>query len=577
MVQLCSACGLPPILNKPLLKCTRCQQAFYHDRRCQQDHYPKHKIECRRFAKKNTSTATVTISSSITTTAARKSLVECRQIEGRGRSLFATSSLLAGCHPLPSNNGTCEAIAHPVLLASMRQSRCAYCFQKIHNNNILPPSKLHYHCSHKCKSLDTNWQMETHAMNKLPSLPSPTALSISRILRKFIEYPPVALEQYNELCYYDIDLLSEKERETYLSILNQCHIFLRAMEHNAAAKLVYDMIQQHDKTLAYQFMSRLSMNGFTISNSEQHAIGHGVYIGASMINHSCRSNAVPTFWLRNGEPPALQVTLCKDVSLGNEITISYCDVTTPTCMRKESLYENYKFVCDCALCKDVDRDDKIVGLKCSNANNGTCMMGSVKSIAVESGCQELASEEEQGRRYRCNSCGNCDFDTALKEQSDSVETLKRLESAITMNTSTPQQFDSKLGDRIRKVYDRLKRYCCLQSSYYLAWSADLLVCWCANALKYMSNEQEQMRICHEALVVINESRSATQFCMKYSGSLSWHIKQGMEAKLRLFINPMDMQALKLLKNTRKEFLMNYPSTDEMILSLEESLAVYSFS
>jgi hypothetical protein len=43
-------------------------------------------------------------------------------------------------------------------------------------------------------------------------------------------------------------------------------------------------------------MSRMSMNGFTISDSEQLPIGHGVYLGASAINHSCRPNSLQTFW-----------------------------------------------------------------------------------------------------------------------------------------------------------------------------------------------------------------------------------------------------------------------------------------
>ena len=93
----------------------------------------------------------------------------------------------------------------------------------------------------------------------------------------------------------------------------------------------------------------------------------------------------------------------------------------------------------------------------------------------------------------------------------------------------------------------------------------------------MNNEQEQLGICHGALVVMNESRLAAQLCMKYPGNLSWHVKQGTEAKLRLFVNPMDMEALEMLQNVRKEFLLYYHSSDEIILSLEESLAAYSFS
>ena len=56
-------------------------------------------------------------------------------------------------------------------------------------------------------------------------------------------------------------------------------------------------------------MSRMSMNGFTISDSEQLPIGHGVYLGASAINHSCRPNCLQTFWIRPHAPPMLYARL----------------------------------------------------------------------------------------------------------------------------------------------------------------------------------------------------------------------------------------------------------------------------
>ena len=93
----------------------------------------------------------------------------------------------------------------------------------------------------------------------------------------------------------------------------------------------------------------------------------------------------------------------------------------------------------------------------------------------------------------------------------------------------------------------------------------------------MNNEQDQLKICHDALVVINESRRVSQFIMDYPGNLSWSVKLGVEAKIRLFANPMDMAALQILQDVRKELIKYYPSSDEMIQSLEESLAAYSFS
>ncbi|KAL7540878.1 hypothetical protein ACHAXR_010680 [Thalassiosira sp. AJA248-18] len=564
----CDACGLPPLPNKRLLECTRCKQAYYHDRRCQQNHYPKHKATCRRIAAAAAAAAKEAGTTSHPTPTAdaptRKSLVECRSIDGKGRSLIATSPLAIGCHPLPTttNDGLCEPIAHPVLIESMRTSRCAFCFQLIHNSSVYTLSSaytFHRHCSPQCQSLDKNWMVETNAAQKLPSPPSPTALSCSRILRNTI-----SSKEYNELCW-NIDVLSQEEKEVYKSVMMQCHLFLRAMG-DSAALVAHDLLHP-DPIPAYQFMSRLSMNGFTISTSEQLPIGHGIYCGASMINHSCRPNAVPTFWLRDCTPPMLQVTVCQSVSAEEEVTIACCDVSTPMRVRSGSLWTNYKFICDCPLCQDTDRDDDVVGLKCTTER----CRGRVR-------CASPGEEEGEKQKllYQCNSCGNTSFDCALQVQAETMEQMKRMDSVLS-NDSDSQRFHKRVGKEARQIYDLLKRHCRLQTSYFPAWSADLFVYWCANALKSCINEQEQLGMCHEALVVINECRPATRFCNAYPGNLSWHIKQGMEAKLRLFVNPMDMEAFGMLRNARRELLVYYPSSDCTLMSLDESLAAYSFS
>jgi hypothetical protein len=55
------------------------------------------------------------------------------------------------------------------------------------------------------------------------------------------------------------------------------------------------------------------------------------------------------------------------------------------------------------------------------------------------------------------------------------------------------------------------------------------------------------------------------------------VKRGKEAKLRLFVNPMDAEAMGMLRNVRDVMLMYYPPSDDLISSLDESLRAYSFS
>ena len=585
--KTCDACGLPPSPNTPLLQCTRCKRAHYHDRRCQREHYPEHKAECRRIAASDAAASSSSSSATASDTASppqTTTFAECRTVEGRGRSLIATSSMSIGSHPLTS---LCEPIAHPVLLESHRTSRCSYCFKSIRDDYCDAPDdarrerrRLHRHCSPKCESLDGDWIGEERASHRLPSAPSPTALSCARILRRFDKSPTTtaARDKYDELCH-DANTSSEEEGEAYLAILTQCRLFLLAMGDASGARLARDLIHP-DPSRAIRFMSRMSMNGFTISDSEQLPIGHGVYLGASAINHSCRPNCVQTFWIRLHAPPMLRLTACRTIRAGDEITIGYCDVSAPRHVRRESLWKNYKFLCDCPLCCEDGgrRDDDVVGLKC--ASDGCEGAGAVRCIITRSKNEydEIRGEgvgPDDGRRlYKCDACGNTDFRDAIDNQAESIERMKRLELA--MNNSGGA-IDDRVGEEMRRIYERLKGCCRPQTSFYIAWSADICVCWYANALKILNSEGEQLIFCHRALELLRESRQATRFCLDYPGSLSWHVKRGKEAKLRLFVNPMDAEAMGMLRNVRDVMLMYYPPSDDLISSLDESLRAYSFS
>ena len=274
----------------------------------------------------------------------------------------------------------------------------------------------------------------------------------------------------------------------------------------------------------------------------------------------------------------LQVTACREIKAGEEITIGYCDLSTPRHVRCEMLWKNYKFLCNCSLCGDDGdrRDDDVVGLKCTS--HGCERGGSARCIITPSKSEYAETRggggpDKNGRRYRCDACGNSDFCVALDEQAASMEGMKRLERAINDGSG----IDDRVEIETRRMYERLKGFCRLQTSYYVFWSADLCVCWYVNALKFLNSEEEQLNLCHRALALIRESRGATQFCLDYSGSLSWHVKRGTEAKLRLFVNPMDMEALEMLQNVRKAMLLYYPPSDGLISSLDESLRTYSFS
>lgn len=79
------------------------------------------------------------------------------------------------------------------------------------------------------------------------------------------------------------------------------------------------------------------------------SIGTGIYLGASICDHSCRPNAVATFV----DGTTLHINAIEEMSSLNwsKIRISYIDLVNPTIDRQLELKENYFFNCDCERCK----------------------------------------------------------------------------------------------------------------------------------------------------------------------------------------------------------------------------------
>lgn len=128
---------------------------------------------------------------------------------------------------------------------------------------------------------------------------------------------------------------------------------------------------QHTRVLSicqYRFESRpypfqMCINSFNILDDDMNSIGTGMYLGTSIIDHSCRPNAVATF-----DGPTVRIRLLEDYQGGeidfSKIFISYIDLLNTTDERKARLRAQYYFECGCERCRDEEE------LKLMNA--GAC-------------------------------------------------------------------------------------------------------------------------------------------------------------------------------------------------------------
>jgi len=77
------------------------------------------------------------------------------------------------------------------------------------------------------------------------------------------------------------------------------------------------------------------------------AMGGGIFLEASRINHSCRHNSQNTW---NSGLSEMTTHAFKDIEKGEEITISYLSASENYATRQSRLLAAFGFVCTCELC-----------------------------------------------------------------------------------------------------------------------------------------------------------------------------------------------------------------------------------
>lgn len=93
------------------------------------------------------------------------------------------------------------------------------------------------------------------------------------------------------------------------------------------------------------------------------SIGTGIYLAASILDHSCTPNAVATF-----EGPQLSIRLIEDIPelVWDKIRISYIDQIDLPATRRSELKKAYYFDCDCERCADTSMESKMSAMACPN-------------------------------------------------------------------------------------------------------------------------------------------------------------------------------------------------------------------
>ena len=90
-----------------------------------------------------------------------------------------------------------------------------------------------------------------------------------------------------------------------------------------------------------EIYGKIMVNAFFIVNDAIEHIGYGLYLGASILDHSCAPNA---HWHFRGKEVIIRTT--ENVSDFSDLRISYLkNLTETTRQRQEKLLQNYHFLC----------------------------------------------------------------------------------------------------------------------------------------------------------------------------------------------------------------------------------------
>jgi len=106
-----------------------------------------------------------------------------------------------------------------------------------------------------------------------------------------------------------------------------------------------------DRETVLDVVLKTRNNMFNIFRSSSVSLGWGVYIEASLFNHSCQPNVC---LFRKPGTPEFQFVTIHDVAAGEELTVTYLGYGD-LASRRAHLREHYFFHCECRRCVEEEQ------------------------------------------------------------------------------------------------------------------------------------------------------------------------------------------------------------------------------
>ncbi|KAJ3664643.1 hypothetical protein Zmor_000196 [Zophobas morio] len=231
-----------------------------------------------------------------------------------------------------------------VLSSRLRTERCDYCLKK---GQFMKCSGCHYvhYCGKICQK--DGWSVHRFECRNLKRVSPRVLPDAARLLARLIQilrkggdlvksyYLENCFRMYKDLMSHYPNIKGDKPRMEHFTSL--CAVLF---------EFLGDDILPNSAELMGMY-GRMCINSFNIMDQELQCLGTGMYLGASVIDHSCTPNAVATF-----EGPVLYIRALKTFHYldWSQIRISYIDILNTTKDRQKELETAYYFLCQCPKC-----------------------------------------------------------------------------------------------------------------------------------------------------------------------------------------------------------------------------------
>lgn len=223
---------------------------------------------------------------------------------------------------------------------------CDFCFKRSDNLKPCPRCRVAHYCNKLCEASDLSDHLPEccYFEDVFPYIPNITVRLMTRIMAKLKKQRPKDCKELVQGHWRTLEDL-----ESHANDIANDPVMLPKF-HATWATVKHILGEEENPPLqALEIFGKMMINRFCITDNDLKPVGQGLYIGASIFDHSCDPDAAYVF---EGTRLTVRATRSLSVDSVREVYICYVDKLLMTEDRVAALQRQYYFTCNCVLCQE---------------------------------------------------------------------------------------------------------------------------------------------------------------------------------------------------------------------------------